>query len=454
MKAHLLALALTPLALMAENPVVPVLETRIPDRNAVAGQTLDVAISGYFGTREIRDQVVRFEVTALEPNPKVIDIALFRNEAPGTVANFLNYVNDGDYINSIFHRLVPGFVLQGGGIDFVNNSFNFIPVDPPIANEFNVSNTRATLAMAKLGSGADTATSQFFFNLANNGDNLDLQNGGFTVFGVAVGGKMAIVDELSDTADYIPFDIFPDDPNDPLSDTPLGDADSDNEFETLQIVTGTSLVDVDGSHAGTDTNLTYELVAYSGPEAATLNGGVLSIAAPDTLPEPLTRTVTVRASDSVGNVVEDTFQATFVEGESFAQWQAANFTGAELSDPSVSGETAEVNGAGLTNLERYLHGLDRNRAPGTVVNVAHSASGTVVTVPIRNNAGEDFSVVLEGATTLGPPPDWVPLSVTEIGRTTSGDVDTVRFRVNGAFPDGAAPAYVRAVFTLGSAPAQ
>ncbi|BAQ65254.1 peptidylprolyl isomerase [Geminocystis sp. NIES-3709] len=108
--------------------------------------------------------------------------------APITVNNFLNYVNDGDYINSIIHRsiVVPTpFVIQGGGFTVNNLKPTTISTNPPIVNEFSVnrSNIRGTIAMAKLDKQPDSATSQWFFNLANNASNLDNQNGGFTVFG-------------------------------------------------------------------------------------------------------------------------------------------------------------------------------------------------------------------------------------------------------------------------------
>ena len=99
-----------------------------------------------------------------------IDIELFDTVAPLTVANFMNYVNDGDYDGSFFHRSIPGFVVQGGG--FITNTPNgsiltdgasLIPTDPPVVNEFNLSNLRGTIAMAKVGNDPDSATSQWFF---------------------------------------------------------------------------------------------------------------------------------------------------------------------------------------------------------------------------------------------------------------------------------------------------
>ena len=124
-------------------------------------------------------------------------IELFESTTPITVANFLRYVGDGDYNGSYFHRVVPGFILQGGGFGVSNGFVTPIPTDPPILNEFNISNTRGTVAMAKLGGDPNSATSQWFVNLANNAANLDGQNGGFTVFGRVIDDGMDVVDAIA-----------------------------------------------------------------------------------------------------------------------------------------------------------------------------------------------------------------------------------------------------------------
>ena len=132
----------------------------------------------------------------LETSMGGIEIDLHPDVAPGHVQNFLNYVNDGDYNNSFIHRSVSGFIIQGGGFSFNESLFNYVPTDPPIENEFALSNVRGTVAMAKLGSDPDSATSQWFINLADNSANLDQQNGGFTVFATVVEG-MDVVDAIA-----------------------------------------------------------------------------------------------------------------------------------------------------------------------------------------------------------------------------------------------------------------
>lgn len=120
---------------------------------------------------------------------------LFPEAAPNTVANFLHYVDDGDYTNSMVHRSVPGFVIQGGGYTVFGNIIGTMTVDPPVVNEYNQSNLRGTVAMARLGGQVNSATSQWFVNLANN-TSLDTVDGGFTVFGRIVTG-MDVVDGIA-----------------------------------------------------------------------------------------------------------------------------------------------------------------------------------------------------------------------------------------------------------------
>ncbi len=122
------------------------------------------------------------------------DVELLDSDAPQTVANFLAYLARPDYDASFIHRGVPGFVIQGGGFAF-DGSFSLVPTDAPVVNEFGRSNLRATIAMAKLSGDPDSATSQWFINLADN-TSLDSSNGGFTVFGDVIGSGMAVVDAI------------------------------------------------------------------------------------------------------------------------------------------------------------------------------------------------------------------------------------------------------------------
>ena len=127
-----------------------------------------------------------------------IEVNLYDKTTPKTVANFLAYVQAGAYTNSVIHRAIPGFIAQGGGLRWEGKSpLVNIPQNAAVANEPVYSNRRGTIAMAKLGGNANSATNQWFINLADNSENLDVQNGGFTVFGQVTGNGMAIVDAMA-----------------------------------------------------------------------------------------------------------------------------------------------------------------------------------------------------------------------------------------------------------------
>ncbi|HQU49115.1 MAG TPA: peptidylprolyl isomerase [Casimicrobiaceae bacterium] len=126
----------------------------------------------------------------LETNQGVIVLALDDANAPATVANFLQYVRDGHYDNTVFHRVIDGFMIQGGGFE---PGMRQKPTRKPVAHEGanGLRNRRHTVAMARTGD-PHSATAQFFINVADN-DFLDFKapggNGwGYTVFGKVVEG--------------------------------------------------------------------------------------------------------------------------------------------------------------------------------------------------------------------------------------------------------------------------
>ncbi len=109
------------------------------------------------------------------------------------MANFIQYVDSGEYNETIVSRSVPGFVIQAGGY---TPDFARIAQNPRVINEPGISNTLGTVAMAKLGGTASSATSEFFINTGDNSANLDAQNAGFTVFGKVVDDGMTVVNQI------------------------------------------------------------------------------------------------------------------------------------------------------------------------------------------------------------------------------------------------------------------
>lgn len=136
-------------------------------------------------------------VVALETTEGVIKIELWADKAPLTVKNFLTYVADGFYNGTVFHRVIDGFMIQGGGLD---EKLKAKKTNPPIKNEASaeLKNERGTVAMARTNM-VDSATSQFFINVADN-DFLNHKDKTPAGFGYAVFGKviegMDVVDKI------------------------------------------------------------------------------------------------------------------------------------------------------------------------------------------------------------------------------------------------------------------
>jgi peptidyl-prolyl cis-trans isomerase A (cyclophilin A) len=124
-----------------------------------------------------------------------IKIKLYPEKAPITVKNFLSYVDTGFYNDTIFHRIIPGFVIQGGGFSKAMDKKKTLP---PIKNEADngLKNLRGTLSMARTNI-VNSATSQFFINLKDN-DSLDHGNRdfGYAVFAKVIEG-MEVVDKIA-----------------------------------------------------------------------------------------------------------------------------------------------------------------------------------------------------------------------------------------------------------------
>jgi len=134
----------------------------------------------------------------IKTNHGEISVELFDEKAPVSCENFLQYIKDGHFDGTIFHRVIPNFMIQGGGME---EDMSSKPTRDPIKNEADngEKNERGTLAMARTGV-VDSATSQFFINLGSN----DFLNHGGRDFGYAVFGRvsdgMDVVDAIAAVA--------------------------------------------------------------------------------------------------------------------------------------------------------------------------------------------------------------------------------------------------------------
>jgi cyclophilin family peptidyl-prolyl cis-trans isomerase len=135
-------------------------------------------------------------MVVIQTNLGTLKLDVFTDKAPETAANFLQYVRDGFYYGTIFHRVIPGFVVQGGGFD---TRYRQKPTRDPIANESDngLANERGALSMARTPD-PHSATSQFFINLADNAAlNAAPGQPGYAVFAKIVEG-MDVVDAIAE----------------------------------------------------------------------------------------------------------------------------------------------------------------------------------------------------------------------------------------------------------------
>lgn len=192
----------------ASTPVVALPNFALPTQN--------IGVEGFLDIRQLFSDPARPKGAWFDTSQGSFIVALFDTATPKTVTNFLGYANRGDYNVSYVHRVAANFVVQGGGAGPASSTatptqWRAVPKQAAVPNEPGISNTRGTIAMAKLGSNPDSATNEWFLSLSlgvlDSGDPptlrynpeiLDRQNGGFTAFGRVVGtAGQAVVDSFN-----------------------------------------------------------------------------------------------------------------------------------------------------------------------------------------------------------------------------------------------------------------
>ncbi|MBK8477732.1 MAG: peptidylprolyl isomerase [Opitutaceae bacterium] len=272
-------------------PTVTVPLPTVTTTVGATGSTID--LKGHFGLAGVTNQIVQFNTTMGTFNLEVLPAA-----APASVLNFLGYVGRGAYTNTIIHRSVPGFVIQGGGFALTGTTLDAIPTVAPIALEYNLPNTRGTLSMARTDS-LNSATSQWFVNTVDNTTTLGTSNnGGYAVFARVLGTGMTVVDGIAALTVYNASAAL-----NSATYTQLPLRGPDLTIDNLVIVNSarTAYVMPDGSTTPAVLTLT---ASSSNPAVATA-----AIAASTLTVTPVgggTCTITVRATDTNGNLVEAT----------------------------------------------------------------------------------------------------------------------------------------------------
>jgi len=345
---------LEPRQLLAVNILSPIADTAVSQNSAATV----VNLSGRYDNPELDGTIARFDTSL-----GAFHVLLANNARPITVANFLRYITEGRYADTIIHRSVSNFIIQGGGFQRPatdDATPGTIATFGAIQNEPGFSNLRGTIAMAKVGGNANSATSQWFFNLADNSSNLDNQNGGFTVFGRVIGNGMTIVDAIAGVSRFNADSFYG--TNGLFSDLPLreftGTPIKPDNFVSMNITTVPEL-----TYSVTSSNS--DLVN------ATLDGNNLTLAYGANLTG--SSTVTVRTTAADGSFVDDTFLVSVVGPPSVGQvvagpqpavtsGQMMTLTATNITD--LTGSLAKVqffhdaNGDGLLDAEDTLLGED------------------------------------------------------------------------------------------------
>ena len=220
---------------MAEDLTPPVVAKPLSNLTITAGTTGSVInLKKTFKLSGVTGTIVRL-ATAFGGMDMTTDLELYDSVAPLNVANFLSYVNSGEYNKTFIARVAPGFVLQAGGyyVDS-SNQIDHVAQNAAVAGEHTLSNTRGTVALA-LSTGPDSGTSEWFINLADNTGLDDTSDGGpFTVFARVIEGGMDNVDAIAALPVYDFSTAFNNNPA--FASLPLYDYDSTTGLSLSNLV--------------------------------------------------------------------------------------------------------------------------------------------------------------------------------------------------------------------------
>lgn len=367
-------------------PAVPVLETTIAAQTLTLGDS-DASISL---TDKFSDPDSESAVRVIT-NLGTMDFILYKNATPLTVINFLdNYVNSpaaNNYDGSVFHRSVPGFIVQGGAfkVQSAPNNFSVIPTAPALTNEPGISNLRGTVAMAKLGGNPNSATNQFFVNLNDNSSNLDFQNGGFTAFARVANGGMAVADAIAGLPTGT-FNVNLGTTATSMEEWPLTAASA--TMDTTKAVTMTSVAPVPVLSYSVQNNTNATAVS------ATIDGTNLVI-------HPLSggqSTVTLRATDLDGNYVDQVFTVTV--NQSANAWATSQGLSGNDALPD-----ADPDLDGLTNFHEFAFMSHPNSSSSSARPSFATTPGATkygeITFPVRKFT-TGLTYIVEASETLLP----------------------------------------------------
>jgi len=374
----------------------------LPDVNVAGGADVaSVNLDSYF-----KDPNATSDFAIFDTSLGTIPVLLTPSTTPKTVANFLNYVNEGAYTNTIVHRSVPGFIWQAGGYQLSSsNSVTPITANPAVQNEFGASNTRGTIAMAKLGNDPNSATSQFFFNESDdNASNLDNQNGGFTVFGNVVGSAgLAVMDAIAAVPVPSPAPL-----SSPLDQIPLQNYTTGTSVQTSNLVL---IKDVTSASelflASSDT---------PGVATASVQGDTLTV----TPTGVGTAHITVVAYGSDGKAVTESFAVNVASSAHLSTTPPADQPSAPSTPPPTAPNPSDLTPAASGPLPASVVAGRRTRLQQTV-----TLKGAASSVAQK----EKVSLSLSKSTTGSPDDFTIATAMTPV-RLRAGKQARVRLTAN------------------------
>jgi cyclophilin family peptidyl-prolyl cis-trans isomerase len=420
-------------ALSAPAQSVPVLTQPFPSVTLAPGErAVMLDVRNYITVAGVDQEKSQFAV--IETVVGKIGVELLANDAPRTVANFLNYATAGRYRNTMIHRSVANFVIQGGGYT-ATVPIVHIPTFAAVQNEFKVPNTRGTLAMAKVGGDPNSATSEWFVNLGDNRANLDNQNGGFTVFARVIGSGMTIVDSIAGLPRFnVGFDAQTDPPSTPLRNVPAGETQLRPEyFVTVSDVKAATLFPTGGGTSVIELNLqnTAPVVV-----STLLSGTTLTL----TPVSPGTATLTIRATDGNGGVAEGSFTVRVAAG-------APVFSTQPKSQTIAAGSTVVLNApaSGASSYVWKRNGVEIEGATnGTYVisNATAANAGTYVASAINSFATSESEAAVVTVVTTTDPGRLINLSI--LTPLAAGESMTMGTVLGGSNTSGVKPLLARA----------
>jgi cyclophilin family peptidyl-prolyl cis-trans isomerase len=413
--------------------------------NGTATQVIDLA--GHFSAPDLGDSMVRLDVSA-GTFSGAVNLELFDQQAPQTVQNFIDYINSGQYTNTVFHRLTnlskDGLaVLQAGGFTFTagtsGTTLPAVPAFPNVADEVGAPNTAGTIAMAKTGS-ADSANSQFFFNLADNSTALSPQNqsnGGFTVFGkIADAASQQVVDTLAalpvsdeSAANGAMNEI-------PLSNYTGTNFPSDATASNFVVVTDAKVISrnevLTYTASSSDPGVVTATINPADPERLTLGAAGVGSA-----------TVTVTATDQFGSSATTTFTVTVTDQPPTATVTLSSASPNPTDTLTATATDSDPDGNPVTLTYVWqVNGTTVKTTPGTgsltdtldLTAIAGGVNpGDTVTVQVTPNDGVLNGTAATASATVNSPP-----VVTSLGLSPSSPnpTDTLTATAVTGDPDG------------------